>query len=332
MRVLREEGAVTVIVERFSAIVTRLADDSPPRGRVFVKCADITGDDEQELPDAIEPVWQWGWFTVPDVGEEIEIEAVTSDETTEDVPNQAFIDEPRFRWTGRRFASEEGEAPRPPNAIFTATNHGKRRGFATPTGHFLVFDDTEGAERILLAWTRPSDGGTAFLDFQPNGSIVIQNRTGSTIFFNAEAGEFMIIDEHGNVITTRSAGVAIIDRHGNTIETTSASISVNAQGDTLINAGSNVTVQAGADVTVQSGAARTVNVNSQGGTVNVDGATVNVRGAQTTLGAAPSSPVARFVELQASFDTHIHLTAFGPSSPPVVPLLPAVASATVTVS
>lgn len=289
---------MSVITERFPAIVTRLADDSPPRGRVFVKCPEVTGDDTQELPDPIEPIHQWGWFTVPDVGEEIEIEAVVADDTAEDVKGQAFLEAPEWRWMGRRFPSSDGEQPRPPNAIFTGSNHGKRRGFATPTGHFLMFDDTTNSEAIVLSWTRP-DGAVATLDFNANGSILITNRNGSAIFLDAsQNANVVIVDEHGNMITLDSNGVRVVDVHGNSITTSSSGVDV------------------------QSLASGTINVDSQGGTVNVLGGTVNI-------GDGANSPIARFTELQQWADTHVHLTAFGPSSPPSAagtPLPPAVAS------
>jgi hypothetical protein len=133
------------MVERYSAIVSKNDDpDFPNLGRIFVKCLEITGDETTELPHPIYPAFDWGWFYVPDVDEEVEIEAVVEDDQREDTRGQAFLEEPRFTWRGKRFSSDEGDGARPINPAFTAVNYGKRRGFATPAGHVLVFDDESG--------------------------------------------------------------------------------------------------------------------------------------------------------------------------------------------
>lgn len=55
------------------------------------------------------------------------------------------------RWRGKRFYADAATPPTPVHDDFK-TNYAKRRGFATPNGHILWFDDTEGSEEINLVW------------------------------------------------------------------------------------------------------------------------------------------------------------------------------------
>jgi len=135
--------------ETFSAIVTK-NEDPEKRGRIKVKSLELLGAEDKELPIWIEPSPLWGWFVVPDIGEEVAIEAELSTKHNE-VADQGWLDNPRLWWTGRRYQSKQGEAPRPPDARFTGAGYGKRRGFATPAGHILLFDDTVGQEIVSLA-------------------------------------------------------------------------------------------------------------------------------------------------------------------------------------
>jgi len=120
-----------------------------------VRSLSLLGSDDVVLQDWIDPCFDWGWFYVPDVGEQIEIEVVSGSDRDE-VPGQAFLEAPNFRWRGKRFYDPErpldqGGPKTPINEAFK-TNYGKRRGFATPGGHILIFDDTPGLETITLTW------------------------------------------------------------------------------------------------------------------------------------------------------------------------------------
>jgi len=120
-----------------------------------VRSLSLLGSDDVVLQDWIDPCFDWGFFYVPDVGEQIEIEVVSGSDRDE-VPGQAFLEAPDFRWRGKRFYDPErpldqGGPKTPINEAFK-TNYGKRRGFATPAGHVLLFDDTPGQESIVLSW------------------------------------------------------------------------------------------------------------------------------------------------------------------------------------
>ena len=156
--------------QRFMAEVTR-TNDPLKRGRIVVKSFDFTGDDETNLLDPddikngwVEPSFDWGWFYIPDIGELVEIEILVSS------PNdmyeyQSSVMNPRIFWRGKRYPGDEGknfdnspitekQGARPIPDEFVENY--KRRGFATPLGHILYFDDTEGASEICLSWKENS--------------------------------------------------------------------------------------------------------------------------------------------------------------------------------
>lgn len=104
----------------------------------------------------VEPVLNWAWFAVPDVGEIIEIEVQTGapeDETR----GQMSLDSLSPRWKGGRHYNEDEDAPTPVHPDLTERHYGKRRGINTPLGHTLVFDDTENAAEVALTWSMEKD-------------------------------------------------------------------------------------------------------------------------------------------------------------------------------
>jgi len=120
--------------------------DPETRGRIQVRSLSLLGSDDVVLHIWIEPCFDWGWFYVPDIGEQVEIEVVSGSDKDE-IPGQAFLEAPDFRWRGKRFYSTSQPVP----SDFKV-NYGKRRGFATPGGHIFIFDDTPGLETITLTW------------------------------------------------------------------------------------------------------------------------------------------------------------------------------------
>lgn len=194
------------ISETYPAVVTS-NEDPEFRGRIRVACAALMGDEESELPHWVEPIFNWGWFYIPDVGELIEIEVTTSSDEDESF-EQFSIDNLSPRWRGDRFyGNEEGESPSPiPNDF--STNYGKRRGFATPGGHILIFDDTDGKRSVSLTWTNES-GDQSLMTFDNDGSFKVSTHTGHVLFMDAAAGELSITDSNGNKINCNSTGVSI---------------------------------------------------------------------------------------------------------------------------
>lgn len=201
--------------EEHDAIVSSI-DDEEQRGRIQVACAGLLGDEETILPYWIEPELDWGWFYVPDVGEIVEIKVIVGGYEDESF-GQSGIDVPNPTWRGKRtWTSEETDGeniPRPIPEDFK-TNYGKRRGFATPAGHILFFDDTEGKE-----------------------VIEIRSKNGSKLTLDDENKKINLTDENGNIIDLTKDGVEITDVNSNIIRTSSAGVEVQSSGDVNITGG-----------------------------------------------------------------------------------------------
>jgi hypothetical protein len=289
-----------VIKEQYPATVTSTEDDLK-RGRIKVKCLGITGDENIEIPSWIDPCFDWGWFYVPDVDEQVEIECVVHDDTAEGAPGQAFLESPRYRWRGKRYQSDEGAAP--PHELMTATNYGKRRGFATPLGHVLMFDDTPGAEQITLSWTNKANDQFSFLSFDKDGGINLNNAFGASLFMDVP-NKTTTINNDKNLIVLSPVGVQIIDKFSNIVELKDGVVQVLAQKDLVVKAGANVTVEA---------------------------SKVNVKSGDILIGDGADSPFVRHTEWKTWEEAHTHPTAFGPSGPPIAPTTPTIASTTAKV-
>jgi hypothetical protein len=118
-----------------SAIVTNI-NDPDKRGRVKVACQAITGDEESELPGWVEPRLSWGWFVVPDVGDEVII-VVPESADTDATPDEQRMMAASYEWHGARAWQSTTDVP-----AEVKVNYGKRRLFRSTSGHYMMFDDS----------------------------------------------------------------------------------------------------------------------------------------------------------------------------------------------
>lgn len=161
--------------------------DPDKRGVIRVACVGLMGEEDTEVPVDVEPVHDWGWFYVPDIGEIVEIECTEGSDEDEQ-HGQMSIDNCDLKWrSARHYGNDEGETPTPINSAFTSKNYGKRRGFATPAGHVVMFDDTKDAEEITLSWK----DGSAFLTFDAKGTVTLQNKAGATLVMDSDADKIV---------------------------------------------------------------------------------------------------------------------------------------------
>lgn len=296
-----------VITERYPAIVTNNEDDES-RGRIKVACSQLLGDEETELPMWVEPVHDWGWFYVPDVGETVEVEVVVESDEDESY-GQMSLDNMDITWRGKRFYTvDEPEAdnvePRPIHPDFLEV-YGKRRGFATPFGHIIMFDDTPDAPTMWITWmaeqlevgSSPEPEKYTRLEIEPNGSIKISMLNKHTVYLDSETPLVDVSLDEG--------------KHTITLDASAPSLEVNlAEGD------------------------HNIKLNDSQFTANTGGgAGVDVAGkdadASTTLGdggvsAAVAEHLQEYIDnkVKVAFDAHIHPTGMGPSGPPTKPLDP----------
>lgn len=217
-------------VEIHPATVVNTADPEK-RGRIRVTCVGIMGDEETELPFWIEPIQEWGWFNVPDVGEIVDLESLAGD--NDDRHGQAATLNFAGRWRGRHWGGAETDVKRPVPTDFTAKNYGKRRGFATPWGHVLMFDDTEGQQQVSLTW-HGAKNEYGYLGFDKEGSFVASNKKGSMLYLNAKSKQAALMDENGNSITTSEKGIAAIDSNGNSFEMKDGVVQVLSAGKVIL--------------------------------------------------------------------------------------------------
>lgn len=168
--------------EIYTAIVSR-TNDPEKRGRIRVKCQSLAGANV-ELPFWCEPCFPFisaggfGWFFVPDVGSEVEIEVVTSSRDDE-IPGESFISNPDVHYRAGLYSQNN------PVPTELQTNYPRRRGFKTPSGHLLVMDDTNGSELLLLQSAIGS-----FLQMDKNGTATLE---ASSILMGKDATQYVAL-------------------------------------------------------------------------------------------------------------------------------------------
>ena len=136
-----------------SSYVARVTNVSDPKklGRFKVACAGILGDEDATLPYWIDPVLPAGFYLLPSVGDLVEI-VVDDEHDLDESPSATSITNPRARWYGSILSdTRDGD--------FTST---RRRGFKSPSGHTIIFDDT------------PITGGVTLIASTPIGDVSIK--------------------------------------------------------------------------------------------------------------------------------------------------------------
>lgn len=227
---------MTAIREVFIGRVSSTADPEE-RGRIRVICSALLGDEDTALPQWIPPICDWGWFYVPDVGELVDIEVIVAD-SDDGAPGAVSISQGDYRWRNRHWGNSEGPKPTPIPADFKGDHYGKRRGFATPAGHVLMFDDTPGSRKISLTCkvADKDEANPETLDEYcyftlDAGDVIIANKKGSIFHLDAKNGKTALIDQHGNSISTGAGGIAVVDKGGNFFSCDgSSTVNVVAQG------------------------------------------------------------------------------------------------------
>lgn len=287
--------------QSYPAVVTK-TDDPERRGRLKVTCSALLGDENREYQAWVEPDLPWGWFLIPDVGQQVTL-TISLGSSGDVFSGQSSIASSRPRWSGGHFTTSGPESalvkdPTPVGGEFTATNYGKRRGFKTPRGHVFMFDDSTGFEQITLSWA----GGTlvnpkaAFLAIDPDGSFVVQDSGGSVLYMNA-GGDSTLINKHGGYLLMNDQGISLVDQNNN-------ALIMNAQGISMVSGGP--IAFAGTDHVFQSG----LHFIDNGITVNVGGIAASFH-PLTVSGIAMLVTTAGALAVPGDPTWDAHLAAFG---------------------
>jgi hypothetical protein len=301
------------VTERYEAVVADNQDEEV-RGRIKVTCVGLLGDDETVHPMWIEPVLDWGWFYVPDIGEIVEIEVVTSSDEDQ-FPGEASISG-EMRWRGKRFFGNEeadnDDDKRPVNPVFTEENYGKRRGFATPKGHVLVFDDTDGAEMIRLSWTNDQGETLTFIEIDKDGKLYISNKEEQLVQMTDD--EILVSHKDAQKVTIKDDNIEVDNGGAQKITMDGSTVVVDhGLGNKMTLGDDSCKVELGGESFILSGNTATV-LAKVGGSAAIDAACKEIP--MNTLWGV----------LQGVLQAHIHPSAAGPTAVSPAPFPPWVAA------
>ncbi len=231
-------------------------EDPDQQGCIKVLVPAIFG---PELAVSARPCFPYGHFFVPPVGARVWVEFEGGD--------------PEFAiwvgtWYPKAATPEESRVTPPDNRVIR-----------TASGHTIELDDSDGAARVVI---RHKDA--SFLAIDDKGSVVVSNRTGSTLYLNADGSEASLMSEQGHVIAMNADGMVLMNQQGASLDLTGDTVRITAAN--ILLEGSTVSVGAGAS--------------------------------QPTLLAES------FKTLWDMFINHTHPSAMGPTGTPVPPGLPLV--------
>jgi len=152
----------------------------------------------------------------------------------------------------------------------------------TPGGHTLEFFDKSGDEKIVLRHKKNS-----FVSLDKDGNVTVGNDKGSFLHLNSKDQEATWMEQHSNLITMSSDGVLIVNKNGVTLEMKDDGVRILAAG-----------------------------------TIQLSGKAIVVQGQTVGIGESAMEPTILGQTFLAMYNSHTHVTALGPSGPPLPPLLP----------
>lgn len=188
---------------KYRGFVTDNADPDK-RGRIKVQVPALLADQATDWALPCFPcggLADQGWFCVPEVGAQVWVEFEGGD-----------IAFPIWSGTFWQLGSDvPAEVRAQPQSHL----------FKTAGGHWLLFEDSAGAEQVHL-----EHAGGATLDIDHQGTVALTDQNGAHLTLDASAGEVVLEDANGNSLTMKSSGITVQDAGGNKIEMTASGINV----------------------------------------------------------------------------------------------------------
>lgn len=220
------------------------------------------------------PFYTGGWWTTDEGKHQIPKEMRRANKGTEDAPGDAIT----------------------------------ARGLKTPGGMYLLFDDREGEEKLRLLWQNKDGVKKGFLNFDKNGSMLLQAGNGSSFYLNAEGSEATIfgpavdggtsaslslvpdgvrmIGPEGQLIEIKSGAILVQSELNVTMEVNGAQVKLDAGSVFMVGKdGSHIKMDGAGKIQVMSGGSGSAVVVEGGGVTVLEpsGATISVKGGKVQV-------------------------------------------------
>lgn len=296
------ERGLSFAIRRYYSIYRGVVTDNKDplkRGRIKVICPQV-GQTEAPakwvLPAMAGSGLARGTFFAPEVGDTVWVSFYEGDGSM-----------PEVYWGGWYGAAESDSDV--PVELQSKTDFPDRKGWVTRAGHSITFDDTDGAEQIVIKWNKPADDDPAKKDrtktakHNPKNNAVLSiDKTGSFMMKTPGSYMFQMDDQKGTVTVISPKGSMFHIAADDSINLIHKSGSSIAMSDSAIDLSGNTAKQMN---------------------VNISGQNVNINGGGVLLGGKAIDFAVLGLKLIKWLALHVHGTALGPSTPPLVPPTPA---------
>lgn len=162
----------------------------------------------------------------------------------------------------------------------------------------------------------------------PPTTRMLRTPGGHLLQFDDKSGEEQIHLHHvknGDMVIDKDGGITITDAKGATVK-----LDANAGKVQVEDANGNVLTLDSSGVNVADASGNKVEMTAAG--ITVKGVKVVIDATLVTLAGQGGEPIVKGATLLGLLNSHVHMTAWGPSSPPVVPFMPSILSTKVQTS